>query len=225
MPIGTPVMAVGDGVIVDCQDGVQNQPVGRAAGSGAPSNWVILKFTFPAGPYKGQTGYAYYQHLTKGGVLVTPGQKVKQGQVICKSGNSGNTTGPHLHITVLKPGFTMNRATRYAYLSNPSMVVWEPVKAWGGTTYGSTPVYVSKLQLGVDDSKSVRRLRQALIVRGLLKPAAGLNRTKPGNKYTPAVKNAVALWQKRHGHEQTGILTLTQTKEFFKRNKKVQVLA
>ena len=29
MPIGTPLYAVQDGVIVDCNDGVRNQPIGK----------------------------------------------------------------------------------------------------------------------------------------------------------------------------------------------------
>lgn len=135
-PMGTPLYAIGDGTIVDCNDGVRDQPPGTPAGSGAPSNWIILKFTAPAGKYKGQTLHAYYQHLTKGGVKVRKGQRVKCGDLIGKSGNSGNTTGPHLHLTVLKPGYTMTEATRYAYLSNPNMVVWEPQAAWGNTEYG-----------------------------------------------------------------------------------------
>jgi murein DD-endopeptidase MepM/ murein hydrolase activator NlpD len=132
-PRGTELYAIGDGEIVDCADG-QPDPAPRRY-TGVPSNWIILKFTFPSGPYKGKTGYAYYQHLTKGGVLVRKGQRVKQDQLIGKSGSSGNSTGPHLHLTVLKPGYTMNRSTRYTYLGRSSMVVWPLSDAWKGTTY------------------------------------------------------------------------------------------
>ena len=217
MPIGTPLYAIGNGVIVDCNDGVPDQPIGRPAGTGAPSNWIILKFKFPAGPYKGKIGYAYYQHLTKGGVKVRKGQKVKKRELIGKSGNSGNTTGPHLHLTILKPGYTMNRWNRYAYLSNPNMVVWEPGKAWGQTDY-DRPVYRSKLKPGVDNSKSVYYLRKELKRRGLFKPAGN----KIGNKYTPAVEKAVKVWQRRNGFEPTGKLKAPQFKELFgsrKRNR------
>jgi murein DD-endopeptidase MepM/ murein hydrolase activator NlpD len=225
-PMGTPLYAIGDGVVVDCNDGVKDQPPGVAAGSGAPSNWIVLKFTYPRdSKYAGKTGYAYYQHLTKGGVLVKRGEKVREGDLIGKSGNSGNTTGPHLHLVVLNPGCAMNAATRYAYLSNPDMVCWEPRTAWRATKYGVRyTVYVSKLRPGVDDSDSVRTLRRALIKRGFLKVSAPLSEDKPGNKYTDAVGKAVAKWQTKHGYKADGTMGLDQARDFFKNNEHVRVV-
>ena len=47
-----------------------------------------------------------YGHLSK--VNVQPGQKVERGAVIGYSGNTGRSTGPHLHYEVLVKGHAVN---------------------------------------------------------------------------------------------------------------------
>jgi hypothetical protein len=224
-PMGTRLYALGDGVIVDCNDGVKDQRPGVPAGTGAPSNWIILRFIAPRdSKYAGQTLYAYYQHLEQHGVKVRPGQRVKQGDFIALSGNSGNTTGPHLHLVILKPGYTMNVYTRYNYLNNPAWVVWEPILAWKATKYGVTyEVYVDKLRPGVINSASVKVLRMALIKRKWLVPKAGLSVDKPGNDFTASTGIAVAKWQQKRGYKPTGNLTYEQAKVFFQNNEHVRV--
>ena len=44
--------------------------------------------------------FGRYYHLTKGGALVSVGDKVSQGDKIGLSGNSGASAGPHLHFDV-----------------------------------------------------------------------------------------------------------------------------
>ena len=46
---------------------------------------------------------AQYQHLQKDGVLVRPGTRVEAGQLIARSGNTGYSTRPHLHLHVSMP--------------------------------------------------------------------------------------------------------------------------
>jgi murein DD-endopeptidase MepM/ murein hydrolase activator NlpD len=74
VPVGTDVLAVADGVI-------------------DPATWGRSYGTQLVQKLDG--GYFIYAHLSK--TLVKAGDKVKEGQVIAKSGNTGNSTGPHLH--------------------------------------------------------------------------------------------------------------------------------
>ena len=78
MPQGTPVLAVGDGEVV------------MAKRSGAAGYFVAIRH--------GRTYTTRYMHLKK--LLVQPGQKVKRGDRIALSGNTGRSTGPHLHYEV-----------------------------------------------------------------------------------------------------------------------------
>lgn len=78
MPQGTPVMAVGDGEVV------------MAKHSGAAGYLVAIRH--------GRSYTTRYMHLKK--LLVKPGQKVKRGDHIALSGNTGRSTGPHLHYEV-----------------------------------------------------------------------------------------------------------------------------
>ncbi|HKN03077.1 MAG TPA: murein DD-endopeptidase MepM [Buttiauxella sp.] len=78
MPQGTPVLAVGDGEVV------------MAKRSGAAGYFVAIRH--------GRSYTTRYMHLKK--LLVTPGQKVKRGDRVALSGNTGRSTGPHLHYEV-----------------------------------------------------------------------------------------------------------------------------
>jgi murein DD-endopeptidase MepM/ murein hydrolase activator NlpD len=73
--IGTPVLAVDDGKIV-------NANWGKSYGK-----QVVMKV---------DGGFVIYAHLNA--VRCKPGQKVKKGQIIGESGNTGNSSGPHLHF-------------------------------------------------------------------------------------------------------------------------------
>ena len=53
-----------------------------------------------------------YAHLSNE-IYVTSGQQVSQGTVIAKSGNSGNSTGPHTHVEVFELKQNLNSIVEY----------------------------------------------------------------------------------------------------------------
>jgi hypothetical protein len=78
---GTEIIAVADGVI-------ENATWGSAYGT-----QVVQRIGLHSNKV-----WAIYAHLSKS--LVKPGDNVKEGQLIGLSGNTGNSSGPHLHFEV-----------------------------------------------------------------------------------------------------------------------------
>lgn len=92
---GTPVYAAADGVVLTTKS------ITTSYGT-----YVVIQHANGL-----QTWYA---HGTPGSICVSPGQSVAQGQMIMKSGNSGNSSGPHLHFEVRKAPYTYSySATQY----------------------------------------------------------------------------------------------------------------
>ena len=81
VPIGTPVYAAADGVVV------------------ATANLTYSYGTHIVIQHAGGL-QSWYAHGTSGSICVSPGQTVSKGQQIMKSGNSGKSSGPHLHFEV-----------------------------------------------------------------------------------------------------------------------------
>ena len=86
MPEGTPIVAARGGMVVK----IENQQSGR--GNNPAGNFVRIMHD------DGTMGV--YLHLMKGSVAVREGQRVETGTRIARSGNTGNSTGPHLHFVV-----------------------------------------------------------------------------------------------------------------------------
>lgn len=83
-PLGTPIFAVSDGVVEESHP---------AAGVGY---WLKIRHELPSG----EVYYTGYAHMYSSDVLVSEGDKVTAGQQIAAVGNTGTSTGPHLHFEV-----------------------------------------------------------------------------------------------------------------------------
>jgi len=91
LPVGTPVLAARAGVVMDVQRYFHR--AGQDSERDGPrANYVRILHD--------DGSMAVYAHLDYNGVLVRPGERVGVGQQIGRSGNTGFSTGPHLHFAV-----------------------------------------------------------------------------------------------------------------------------
>ena len=87
-PMGTPIMASGDGVIK------------KAGWCGGGGNCVVIKHN--------STYQTVYAHMSKFANGIRSGVRVKQAQIIGFVGSTGKSTGPHLHYEVIVNGKKVN---------------------------------------------------------------------------------------------------------------------
>lgn len=89
VPAGTPVYAAADGVVIKTANLTTSY-----------GTYVVIQHANGL-----QTWYA---HGTSGSICVSEGQTVSRGQQIMKSGNSGHSTGAHLHFEVRVAPYNYN---------------------------------------------------------------------------------------------------------------------
>ncbi|MCX7120685.1 MAG: M23 family metallopeptidase [Gammaproteobacteria bacterium] len=90
-PIGTPVKALSNGIVVFCK---------KMNGYG---NVIMVRYN--------NTYKSFYAHLGRFAAHLRPNEVVKKGEVIGYVGMTGWTTGPHLHFSVYKDGKAVNPLT------------------------------------------------------------------------------------------------------------------
>lgn len=90
-PTGTPVMSIGDGVVLSCKY------------EGAGGNTIRIKHN--------STYTTAYLHLSRYAKGLKAGDRVRQGEVIGYVGSTGRSTGPHLDFRVWKNGKPINPLT------------------------------------------------------------------------------------------------------------------
>jgi murein DD-endopeptidase MepM/ murein hydrolase activator NlpD len=92
MPEGTPVYAARGGEVVKVKD--DSDTGGSSIKFDKYNNYVLIRHS------DGTLGH--YCHLKRGGARVEVGQTVRPGDLIAHSGNTGFSSGPHLHFSVYK---------------------------------------------------------------------------------------------------------------------------
>ncbi|AYF78145.1 hypothetical protein D7D52_34820 [Nocardia yunnanensis] len=114
VPEGSPIYAFADGTVTAAQDtGVQGF-----------SAWIVISHVIDGKPMS-----TVYGHMNPGGVLVKVGDQVKAGQLIARSGNSGQSSGPHLHFEIWN-GDRLNGGTD----TDPTPYLKAAREGTGGTT-------------------------------------------------------------------------------------------
>lgn len=130
------VIAVKDGTVYKVNSTCGDEGgYGNKCG-GELGNYVYIKHS--------DGSYSKYGHMASGSVTVSVGETVKQGQVIGKLGNSGSSTGAHLHFQLeiggLGSSFAVDPLTYFStdnyrpidqQTSSSSIV--EMIQSWEGT--------------------------------------------------------------------------------------------
>jgi len=93
MPVGTDIMAARGGVVFDVA--ASNFRGGLDPARDGPAANVV-RILHDDGTY------AIYAHLNTNSIRVRPGDRVQRGQYIADSGNTGFSSGPHLHFAVVR---------------------------------------------------------------------------------------------------------------------------
>ena len=111
--VGTPVKAMAEGVI----KGTGNTD--KCCPKASFGKWILIEYN------NGLS--STYGHLSL--ISVKKGQKIKNGQVVGYSGNSGSSTGPHLHVSVyVSSGVKVDSFKSKSY---PGRTLIQPIAATG----------------------------------------------------------------------------------------------
>lgn len=112
-PDGTPFYAVADGTV---------QYIGKASGYG---QWIVIDHPAEVGGGCSEYGHMWNAYAT--GLKV--GSKVKKGQLIGYVGSNGQSTGPHLHLTIWEYGYGGRRVDPETWLQGADYPGEAPAKA------------------------------------------------------------------------------------------------
>ncbi len=135
---GTPVYAVGNGVVLYTHDGCPTGFYGSSCGAfsnksqryqsywAGGGNQIVLLFVNDGGLYA-----AKYYHLYAGSLRVSVGSVVSGGQQLALIGSSGSSTGAHLHIEL----FYLGNASQFSSFAQTWDGELEFHTGWGSDLY------------------------------------------------------------------------------------------
>ena len=101
MPVGSPIAATREGIVA---------LIKADSNTGGPDPSFIKDGNYIC-IYHSDGTIANYLHLDTNGALVREGDYVKKGQLIAYSGNTGYSTGPHLHFEITQPVLSETKKT------------------------------------------------------------------------------------------------------------------
>jgi murein DD-endopeptidase MepM/ murein hydrolase activator NlpD len=114
---GKDVIAPCDGRVVQVIQGVSDNIPGKTNPEQLTGNTVVLRTDAEE--------FLLFAHLKKGSIKVEEGQDVRRGEVLAQCGNSGNSTEPHLHLS-LQNQIDMDGATGAKLYFDRLLVNGEP---------------------------------------------------------------------------------------------------
>jgi murein DD-endopeptidase MepM/ murein hydrolase activator NlpD len=121
MPVGTKITAVKEGLVIRTKDDY--------ALAGVSSPFFFDKANLVEILHDDGT-FALYGHLLLGGVQVKVGDSVSAGQVIGLSGNTGYSTGPHLHFVIRYNNKGKTRTVPFTFLQADHKQITPEMGAW-----------------------------------------------------------------------------------------------
>jgi murein DD-endopeptidase MepM/ murein hydrolase activator NlpD len=112
MPVGTPVLAARSGIVMDVEDdffggGQDREKFGNRAN--------VIRIWHEDGTM------AVYAHLELDSIVVRPGSVVLTGQQIARSGNTGFTSGPHLHFAIQRNVGMQLQSLPFVFMAGTNM--------------------------------------------------------------------------------------------------------
>jgi hypothetical protein len=216
--IGTPFFAVRGGTIRGFRDEIPDMDPDEDGESGMPANFVLLEIL-----YKGRPATFVYLHIKQHSVQVELGETVEEGRQLGETGHNGNSSGPHLHVALMK-GQRDNPFDYVSHLTDDSVQpehggvasnginIFPPSVVYGRGAPGEDPtrgpdstteppqIVVKELTFGTTDSDSVRhlqrRLNQIPLEHGIELPVTG--------NYLDMTRDEVTKWQVQKRHHKPG---------------------